>query len=138
MNTTAPYEGNEPIRTNAAAPSVSPEEPVTKTAGDAPALPANATAADVRRWLREIEDKELEVKRADHLERLRPARSKFVEELYAYYVVPPLAGDRGEKERLAQLRKRLALDDGPVAKPGYLDDEKWREWGREALRFKKS
>lgn len=95
-----------------------------------PALPPNATRADLERWLKELTAQELAEKRKEQAkqrakarqrrrEGVRLPRTRAIELLYAYYVVPPIEGDDDETERLALLFGKLALDQRAVAKPAY-------------------
>jgi len=96
----------------------------TRRTGRAPALPANATTEDLRRWLKELEANEaLEAKREPYLKAVRPARSMLVEELFAHYLVAPIDRDRGEKLRLAELRARILGGElGLVSRPRWFDE----------------
>ncbi len=97
-----------------------------------PSLPAGATADDLRRWLREVEAQELAAKRAaeaqaraanrdKHLEKVRPARSKLVEELFAYHGIAPIERDRNESQRLAALRAKAMGDGTMMQRPEWFD-----------------
>jgi len=97
-----------------------------------PPLPAGATADDLRRWLREVEAQELAAKRAaqaqaraakrdKHLEKVRPARSKLVEELFAYHGIAPIERDRNESQRLAALRAKAMGDGTMMQRPEWFD-----------------
>ncbi len=95
-----------------------------------PKLPPNATAADLRRWLTQLDAKEKADKRRAEAKalrrrqdaarkRVRPARSKVVELLYAYYLVPPVEGDRSESKRIEALLGKLGLPDQAISKPAF-------------------
>lgn len=95
-----------------------------------PELPPGATKADLARWLKELEAQELAAKRkaeakalrerqAKARQQVRPARSRVVELLYAYYLVPPIEGDRSETKRSEVLLGRLGLPDEAISKPEF-------------------
>jgi len=87
-----------------------------------PSMPAGATAEQLRAWLHEVEAQELAVKREEYLARVRPARSKLIEELLAHHDVSPIAGDRSEAKRLRLLRKKLLGDDARALRPRWHDE----------------
>lgn len=108
-----------------------PKQPVeAPKKSSEPVLPPNATSADLRRWLKEVEARELAEKRkaaakaqreraSKHREQVRPARSKVVELLYAYYLVPPIENDRTESKRVKQLLGKLGLPDQAISQPTF-------------------
>jgi len=87
-----------------------------------PSMPAGATAEQLRAWLHEVEAQELAIKREEHLVKVRPARSKLIEELFAHHDVAPVAGDRSETRRLRALRNKLLGDDAKVQRPEWHDE----------------
>jgi len=108
------------------------EEVASESVQLPPPLPAGATGDDLRRWLREVEAQELAAKRAaqaqaraakrdKHLEKVRPARSKLVEELFAYHGIAPIERDRNESQRLAALRAKAMGDGTMMQRPEWFD-----------------
>lgn len=87
-----------------------------------PSMPAGATAEQLRAWLHEVEAQELAVKREEHLVKVRPARSKLIEELFAHHDVAPIAGDRSEAKRLGALRSKLLGEGAKVQRPEWHDE----------------
>jgi len=120
----APASVDNPADGAITASPPNPRRATAKKAGVAPALPPNATSSDVRRWLREVEAKEAAEKRAPYLANVRPARSRLIEELLARYDVAPIDGDRGEKKRLAELRRKVLGDDESISQPTWFDPAK--------------
>ena len=121
-----------PVDQQAAQQNQQVEVSAPKQEAEAPKLrrlPAKATKEDLERWLKEIDEKEAAKRAAEakakkarlakQRERVRPARSKVVELLYAYYLVPPIDGDRSESKRIEALVSRLGLPNEPVRKPSF-------------------